>query len=100
MSWPWSRPRIAPDERRELENQLKSTRLLIAQAYAGFNAVADPELVESYIYEIQALRSRYSYLIRRRKALEGPEPTREPLPREGETSPQALPQAFPVLPVA
>jgi len=57
-------------ERKELEASLAATRLEIAQAYAGFNAVADPDLVESFVYEIQSLRSRYSYLLRRRKALE------------------------------
>lgn len=62
-----------PDrEAGELEKALRETRALIAQAYAGFNAVSDGELVESYIYEIQALQARYSYLLRRRKALESP----------------------------
>lgn len=55
-------------EVRELEKSLQETRLLIAQAYAGFNAAADGELVESYVYEIQALQARYSYLLRQRKA--------------------------------
>ena len=54
----------------ELEKSLLETRALIAQAYAGFNSASDGELVESYIYEIQALQARYSYLLRRRKALE------------------------------
>ena len=62
-------------EVRELEKSLQETRLLIVQAYAGFNAAADGELVESYVYEIQALQTRYSYLLRRRKALDpAPEP--------------------------
>ena len=68
-------------EVRELEKSLQETRLLIAQAYAGFNAAADGELVESYVYEIQALQTRYSYLLRRRKALD---PAPEALPVEGE----------------
>lgn len=56
-------------ERRELEESLSQTRLLLAQAYSGFNTSVDQELVESYIYEIQALQARYSYLLRLRKAL-------------------------------
>lgn len=59
-------------QRAELEKALSETKLLMAQAYMGFNAAADSELVESYIYEIQSLRSRYSYLLRQRKALEDP----------------------------
>ena len=58
----------------ELEENLAQTQVQIAQAYAGFNAVSDGDLVESYVYEIQALRARYSYLLRRRKALETPLP--------------------------
>ena len=54
----------------ELEKELQTTRALIAQAYAGFNSASDGDLVESYIYEIQSLQARYSYLLRRRKALE------------------------------
>lgn len=58
------------DQRLELEASLEQTRLQLAQAYAGFNAAADSELVESFVYEIQALQARYSYLLRQRKALE------------------------------
>ena len=53
------------------------TRALIAQAYAGFNAASDGDLVEAYIYEIQSLQARYSYLLRCRKALDGEEAPRE-----------------------
>lgn len=77
-------------EIQELEKSLRETRLLIAQAYAGFNTAADGELVESYVYEIQALQTRYSYLLRRRKALD-PQPEAEALP---------LPGPQPALPVA
>lgn len=54
----------------ELERALAETRLLMAQAYNGFNAVTDSELLDAYIYEIQALRCRYSYLLRQRKEAE------------------------------
>ena len=68
----WGRRAAAPGEEAAevLEGSLDATRVLIAQAYAGFNTAADPELVESYVYEIQALQARYSYLLRQRKALE------------------------------
>lgn len=69
----------------ELEQSLLETRALIAQAYAGFNAASDGELVESYIYEIQALQARYSYLLRRRKALGGDASLPNPLERAGES---------------
>jgi len=62
-----------PEEaaRQALEESLRDTQVRIAQAYAGFNTAEDGELVESFIYEIQAQKARYSYLLRQRKALEG-----------------------------
>ena len=57
-------------ERQGLLGGLGQTRALIAQAYAGFNAAKDPDLIESYVFEINALQARYSYLLRRVKELE------------------------------
>lgn len=58
-------------ERRELLASLASTRTQIQQAYGGFNTVCDSDLIESYVFEINSLRARYNYLIRRFKELEG-----------------------------
>lgn len=90
-------------EQAQLEQSLKETRALISQAYLGFNSTADGELVESYIFEIQALRARYSYLLRQRKALEEAQtalPGRRstPLPPVEPACPGPLPES--VLPVA
>ena len=57
-------------ERQELMTALSSTRTLINQAYGGFNSAGDPDLIDSYVYEINALQARYNYLLRRVKALE------------------------------
>lgn len=61
---------IHGQERRELLEGLDKTRLLIHQAYACFNRESDPDLIESYVFEINALQSRYSYLLRRVRELE------------------------------
>ena len=58
-------------ERRALLESLAQTRTLIAQAYSGFNTAHDADLIESYVFEINALQSRYSYLPRRVKELDG-----------------------------
>ena len=42
-----------------------------AGAAGGFNAAKDPDLIESYVFEINALQARYSYLLRRVKELDG-----------------------------
>ena len=57
--------------RRELMQSLSHTRTLINQAYGGFNNTSDSDLIESYVFEINALQARYSYLLRRVKELEG-----------------------------
>ena len=57
-------------ELRVLKEGLAKTRVLISQAYAGFNGTGDPDLIESYVFEINSLQARYSYLLRRVKELE------------------------------
>ncbi|MBQ3135128.1 MAG: YaaL family protein [Oscillospiraceae bacterium] len=64
------RPRPQSTERQELLESLAATRMQINQAYSGFDTARDPDLVESFVYEINALQSRYSYLLRRIKELE------------------------------
>lgn len=59
------------EARRELMSSLAHTRALINQAYGGFNTTSDSDLIESYVFEINALQARYSYLLRRVKELEG-----------------------------
>lgn len=58
------------EERRSLMEGVAQTRVLLNQAYAQFNLHSDPDLVESCVYEINALRSRYSYLVRQVKRLD------------------------------
>ena len=52
-------------------DSLSHTRALISQAYGGFNTASDSDLIESYVFEINALQARYNYLLRRVKELEG-----------------------------
>ena len=57
-------------ERKVLLSSLAQTRALISQPYGGFNTTDDTDLIDSYVYEINALQSRYNYLLRRAKELE------------------------------
>ena len=43
----------------------------LAQAYVEFNTIAEPGLVDACVYEINAQRSKYDYLIREIKARGG-----------------------------
>ena len=58
------------EERRDLISSLSHTRTLINQAYSGFNMASDSDLIESYVFEINALQARYNYLLRQVKELE------------------------------
>ena len=62
-------PRL--EARRELMDSLNHTKTLINQAYGGFNTASDSDLIESYVFEINALQARYNYLLRQVKELEG-----------------------------
>ena len=47
----------------------RHTRAQINQAYGCFNQTSDGDLIESYVFEINALQARYNYLLRRLKQL-------------------------------
>lgn len=67
-------PTPEQEERQALLEGLERTKVLIHQAYACFNRESDPDLIESYVFEINALQSRYSYLLKRVRELEEAEP--------------------------
>lgn len=70
--FPLRRPVPSPQEleRRELMEELSRTRVLTNQAYSCFNHAQDSDLIESYVFEINALQARCNYLLRRLKQLE------------------------------
>ncbi len=57
------------------DGQLRREAQLAAQAlrdaYEKFDYVSEPELIEACVYEIKALKARYSYLLRCIKEEEG-----------------------------
>jgi len=67
------KPDSAQQERRELLDGLEQTAVQLRQAYACFNLESDPDLIESYVFEIRALQSRYSYLLKRVREAEQPD---------------------------
>ena len=58
-------------ERLELMDGLERNRVQMQQAYLQFDTVEDPDLIESSVFEIKSLQARYTYLLRRVKALGG-----------------------------
>ncbi|MBE5868967.1 MAG: DUF2508 family protein [Lachnospiraceae bacterium] len=45
-----------------LQESMEKTRDALETAYAGFDNATDPELIDCYIYEINALLKKYTYL--------------------------------------
>lgn len=48
--------------RSTLREDIEKTRYALEIAYAGFDNATDPDLIDCYIYEVNALLKRYKYL--------------------------------------
>ena len=59
------------EEWQVLLSSLERTRRELVLARAGFDGASDPELTESFNYEMLALQARYGYLLRQIKILDG-----------------------------
>lgn len=46
----------------DLKKSIEKTRQALEIAYSGFNNAVDADLIDSYIYEINALQKRYAHL--------------------------------------
>lgn len=58
-----------------IQEELLLTRNALENAYSGFDNATDPDLIDCYIYELNAVMKRYKYLLQ--KAAEN-----DPLPEE------------------
>ena len=45
-----------------LRSEMEKTRQALDSAYAGFDYAVDPDMIDCYIYEINALHKRYKHL--------------------------------------
>ena len=46
-----------------LQDSIEKTRRALDLAYAGFDDAVEEDLIDSYIFEINALQKRYKYLL-------------------------------------
>ena len=49
---------------------LEKTRYELETAYSGFDNVTDPDLIDCYIYEVNAVMKRYRYLLNQAATLD------------------------------
>ncbi|HJC23340.1 MAG TPA: YaaL family protein [Candidatus Eisenbergiella merdavium] len=59
---------------------LQKTRCELEDAYAGFDYVTDPDLIDCYIYEQNAVMKRYRYLLQQAAGLSAGELSAEEFP--------------------
>ena len=52
-------------QREQLLEDLRKTRIELEIAYSGFDNVTDPELIDCYIYKLNAVMKRYQFLIQK-----------------------------------
>lgn len=51
-----------------LINEINKTKLALEAAYSHFENVVDPDLIDSCIYEMNAVQNRYKFLLKQAKA--------------------------------
>jgi len=68
----FKKQQAAGDERSALLQSLQETKRELDLARLGFNQCTDSDLIEFYLFEMDALRARHTYLLRRIKALDSP----------------------------
>ena len=54
----------ASQAKTQLMQEIESLQQALETANSNFENVCDPDLIDSYIYEINALSFRYKYLLR------------------------------------
>ena len=53
----------------QLLSDLKMTETALKDAYANFEHVVDPDLVDSWIYQVNAVQKRYRFLLKQAQLL-------------------------------
>ena len=56
--------------RESILEDLEKTRFELESAYCGFDNVTDPDLIDCYIYEVNAIMKRYKYLLNQAASIE------------------------------
>ena len=54
---------VKDDDEKRLLNDLKLTRTELEIAYSGFDNATDPDLIDCYIYKVNAVLKRYKFLM-------------------------------------
>ncbi len=58
------------ETKEDLLEDLKKTRYALEVAYSGFDNVTDPDLIDCYIYQVNAILKRYKFLLEKISAVQ------------------------------
>lgn len=64
----WSLSRKKRPKEDLLIKEINKTKIALEAAYSNFENVVDPDLIDSCIYEMNAIQNRYKYLLKQAKA--------------------------------
>lgn len=53
-----------------IQDELAQAKYALENAYSGFDNVTDPDLIDCYIYELNAVMKRYKYLLEQAAEME------------------------------
>ena len=53
-----------------LLREIQRTKMALETAYSNFENCLDPDLIDSYIYEVNAVQKRYKFLLKQVKNLD------------------------------
>ena len=59
-----------PPKDNYLINEINKTKIAMEAAYSNFQNVVDPDLIDSCIYQWNAVQNRYKFLLKQAKASE------------------------------
>ncbi len=51
-------------QQKMLQDEIERVKLEMETAYSNFEQVLDPDLIDCYIYEVNAVQKKYKYLLR------------------------------------
>ncbi len=54
---------IVESNKMTIRDELAQAKCALENAYLGFDNVTDPDLIDCYIYELNAVMKRYKYLL-------------------------------------
>lgn len=62
--------RVENRKREELLDEIRNVRVSLETAHSNFENASDPDLIDCYIYELNAIHVRYKYLLKQIQQLQ------------------------------